>query len=175
MNMMVVVSERNDERTDKGANEQTNMSATINSDANIAKRPKRTELDRTIERMNLCMQTLEGIWASAARRGETHQSILKETLERVYGSAQFKKLPLWAQAKVQGFHYGVLVAAQQWALVNAWEYQGIIYANNWDKLPEEVKEAIRKDEIKLQTVWYRPSVGPEKYAFETVVDEAKFF
>ena len=115
--------------------------------------PKRTSLDRAIERKQNLANIVCSIWFEAYRRGELHSWILEQTQSRVYGHPSWVKLPRWAQSEVQATGMAMLQAAQGWMLSNVWLHEGIAYGNDWNKLPENVRELIRQDKLQLVTVW----------------------
>lgn len=114
---------------------------------------KRTSLDRACERKRNLSSIVTSIWFQAYRHGESHKWILDQISVRVHGHRDWAKLPQWAKSAIGEVSMTMLQAAQGWMLSNVWIYEGIAYANKWDALPEHVRELIRKDELKLTTVW----------------------
>ena len=118
---------------------------------------KRTKVDRNLEHRTTLEQTIGSIWQEAARRGESHQWILDQITKRVYESPRHKKLTNLDKAYLRGISMAWLNAAQAWRLFGVWRVNGVAWINDWDTLPEHVKEEIRQDRVKYESAWLPPA------------------
>lgn len=99
------------------------------------------KIERSLKIQGQLITRLQDLYHLATTVHMTSQD-MNERFNRLF--EPYPKLPVWVREYVRGYRHALDDNLYRNHLQYGYEWQGLVYPANWDNLPEELKEYLRK-------------------------------
>jgi len=97
-----------------------------------------------LDRLETLKLRLASIYSTALCFHQNHDKVITEKYEKIYSSKEHRRLTQRDMAYFRGYEQAFYDLWMQAHIMSGYEWDGRIYSD-WDSMPEECRQAIRKN------------------------------